>query len=123
MAKTVLRSGLHMLEEDLTEAIRDLCKSFRLERSHTLRSTGSPPGFPDEVIGQPGRSLVLFREVKTTTGRLSDKQRMWLAILHGAGFNVGVWRPIHLLNGTIQREMREITRSAPTGLTRWEEVA
>lgn len=122
MKARVLRSGLNMLEEDLTEAVRDLCKMRRLTRAHTLRSEGSPPGWPDEIIGQPGRSLVLVRELKRTGRHLTEAQRMWLAILAGAGFNVGVWRPADLLCGRIDRELRQIPLSPPTGIIRWEEA-
>lgn len=112
-----------MLEEDLTEGVRKLCKMFGLTRAHHLRSDGSPPGWPDEIIGQPGRSLVLVRELKRTGQHPTEPQRMWLAILAGAGFDVGVWRPADLLSGRIARELQQIRRSAPTGLIRWEEIA
>lgn len=118
-----MRSGLHMLEEDLTEAVRELCTTFRVKRAHTLRSKGSPPGWPDEVIGQPGYSLVLVRELKRTGQNPTEAQRMWLAILAGAGFDVGVWRPADLLNGRIARELQQIRRSPRTGMIRWEEIA
>jgi hypothetical protein len=43
-------------------------------------------GFPDLVLAREG--LVLFRELKTDTGRLTDAQRNWLTILGGE-----VWKP------------------------------
>lgn len=46
------------------------------------------PGFPDLVLAK--EETVLFRELKTNTGRLSPEQREWLAHLGNLG---GVWRP------------------------------
>jgi hypothetical protein len=44
-------------------------------------------GFPDLVLACPG--AVLFRELKTDAGRLTDSQRHWLETLP----NAGLWRP------------------------------
>jgi hypothetical protein len=44
-------------------------------------------GFPDLVIARDG--LVLFRELKTDSGRLTPAQRHWLEVLP----NAEVWRP------------------------------
>jgi hypothetical protein len=43
-------------------------------------------GFPDLVLARDG--VVLFRELKTDGGRLTDAQRHWLEVLGGE-----VWRP------------------------------
>ena len=43
-------------------------------------------GFPDVVLAKPGR--VLFRELKTEVGRLTDQQAHWLDVLGGQ-----IWRP------------------------------
>ena len=44
------------------------------------------PGFPDLVLARPG--TVLFRELKTPSGRLTPAQANWLDVLGGE-----VWRP------------------------------
>jgi len=46
------------------------------------------PGFPDVTLARDG--VVMLRELKTNTGRVSTQQRQWLAALgpHGR-----VWRP------------------------------
>ena len=48
-------------------------------------------GFPDLVIAGHGR--ILYRELKTTTGRLSDDQEAWGEILTRNGADYAVWRP------------------------------
>lgn len=47
-------------------------------------------GFPDLVLV---RERVLFRELKTDRGRLSQEQWSWIAQLGDAGADAGVWMP------------------------------
>jgi hypothetical protein len=71
-------------------------------------------GFPDLVLikplaghrhaGSPAADRVLFRELKTDTGRLSPEQREVLEQLAAAGANVDVWRPADL--GRIEQELK-----------------
>ncbi len=49
------------------------------------------PGWPDLTLYRPGR--ILFRELKTNTGRVSPEQRVVLRDLKAAGCDVQVWRP------------------------------
>lgn len=54
-------------------------------------------GFPDLVLAHPAFGVV-FAEMKSDRGRVSDEQADWLALLaeaHGP-HRVGVWRPRHL---------------------------
>lgn len=60
---------------------------------HTLRSKGSRPGFPDRVLV---RDRVIFAELKTETGKPSDRQHAWLTGLAAAGAEVYLWRPSDL---------------------------
>lgn len=48
-------------------------------------------GFPDLVIVGHGR--VLFRELKTETGSVSDDQMAWGELLHKNGADWNIWRP------------------------------
>jgi VRR-NUC domain len=57
---------------------------------HTHDSRKSPPGFPDLVLV---RDRVVFAELKTDAGRLTDEQQEWLDRLGAAGAEVYVWRP------------------------------
>lgn len=74
---------------------------------HTLVSRGSQAGFPDLVMVRDGR--LLFVELKTDTGHISDAQAEWLqaleviearvqqlaqlASVEDVGVEVYVWRP------------------------------
>jgi hypothetical protein len=58
---------------------------------HDGFSRRSEAGFPDLVLVRDGR--LLFRELKTATGTLSEAQRRWIAALELAGADVRVWRP------------------------------
>ena len=48
-------------------------------------------GFVDLVLA--GRGRVLFRELKTRHGRLSDDQKAWGELLTRNGADYAVWRP------------------------------
>ena len=52
------------------------------------------PGFPDLVLAHPSRGRLVFAELKTNKGRLSEHQRQWLWALENAGAEVHVWRPV-----------------------------
>ena len=49
-------------------------------------------GFPDLVLAHKTRG-VIFAELKSDMGRLSDKQELWLQTLNDAGMEHHVWRP------------------------------
>ena len=80
-------------ERDLAAYISDLARLCGFLRYHTHDSRRSPHGFPDEVLVHPGRGLVLFRELKSATGKLRPEQARWLDALAAAGADAGVWRP------------------------------
>jgi len=51
------------------------------------------PGFPDLVLcHQRGRGLI-FAELKSDMGRLSDSQELWLQAINENGAEHVVWRP------------------------------
>ena len=52
---------------------------------------GDGAGFPDLVLVRPPR--VLFVELKSDTGKLTDAQRVWLNQLSLCGQEFYVWRP------------------------------
>lgn len=57
---------------------------------HTFCSKRSEPGFPDLVLV---REKVLFRELKSEKGRVTQHQRKWGDALLCAGADFKVWRP------------------------------
>lgn len=81
-----------MTEAELLALVLEACRALRLRAYHTGDSRGSQPGFPDLVI--VGKR-VLYRELKSQTGRLSPRQTDWLCDLRSAGADAGIWRPEH----------------------------
>jgi len=63
-------------------------------------------GFPDLVLAHPKRG-VIFAELKSAIGKLSDRQQAWLDTLRQAGAEVYVWRPADIEQiKTILKESR-----------------
>ena len=91
-----------MSEAELEIHVRALVKDLGLLWYHTHDSRRSPSGFPDLVI--VGRS-VIYRELKTAKGRVSDDQAEWLHALVMAGQDACVWRPADLVSGLIGRRL------------------
>ena len=57
---------------------------------HTYDARRSAPGFPDLVLV---RDRVIYRELKTDTGRVSQAQQEWGDALTKAGADFAIWRP------------------------------
>jgi hypothetical protein len=96
-----------MLEKDLQESVREMAMKLGYLVYHTHDSRRSEPGYPDLTIVGHGRLLV--RELKRQSdrlGRVTPKQREWLAALADAGVDAGVWRPADLLSGQILDELK-----------------
>ena len=105
-ASPVSLAGLQaaaMSEAELEEQIRDACKKLGVIRIHIYHARGTTPGVPDDIlIGPCG---VMWRELKTMTGKVSPAQRAMGEALKAAGQDFAVWRPVHLLSGRIAREL------------------
>lgn len=69
-----------------------VARTFGYRVYHTLRSKGSQPGFPDWTLV---RDRVVFLELKTETGKVSDAQSEWLYDLNAAGAEAYLVRPRH----------------------------
>lgn len=79
-------------ESDLLRHVTGLARSLGWKVHHTVNSRKSPPGFPDLVMVKGKR--LLFVELKSERGRLSEAQVGWLKVLAKAGaVDVRVWRP------------------------------
>lgn len=67
----------------------------RVGKSWRTPVQGDGKGFPDFVLARDGR--VIFAELKSNTGKLSDEQQEWLHALAGEwetpNHKVYVWRP------------------------------
>ena len=78
-------------ESHFTDSIRKAARVFGWRTYHTRFSKGSEPGFPDLVVTKRGK--LIFAELKTERGKLTDPQREWLKSLEESGQDVFVWRP------------------------------
>lgn len=95
-----------MTEAELQRLVAELCARLGLAHYHTHDSRRSEAGFPDSVI--VGRTI-LFRELKSRDGKLSPDQRRWGSRIARAGGNWQVWRPAEWKDGTIMRQLLEIS--------------
>ncbi|MDR4533224.1 VRR-NUC domain-containing protein [Glutamicibacter sp. PS] len=79
---------------------------------HTHDSRRSPAGFPDLVLVHPRRG-VIFAELKSERGRVSDAQQAWLEDLRAAGQVAYVWRPMDWVTGRVQSALagKEVARA------------
>lgn len=97
-----------MSEAAFQQQIKKTCEWMNLAVYHTHDSRRSQPGFPDLVIA--GANGVLYRELKTETGRVTPMQQYWLDLLVEGGADAAVWRP-HQMN-FILVELRALGRPA-----------
>ena len=88
-----------MNEKQLQQGVVNICRSLGILCYHTHDSRRSSPGFPDCVIAHPQGPV--FAELKREKARPTKDQVIWLDYLACQGFRVYIWRPTHLLNGTI----------------------
>lgn len=103
-ARTEPHSVPRMSEDDLLTAVIDLAKLLGLRVHHTrpartahgwVTPISGHKGLPDLVIAGPGG--VLWRELKSNTGRLTLDQVEWISALRESGQDAEVWRPQGLL--------------------------
>jgi hypothetical protein len=102
-------------EIELLDAVLEICAYLNLPAAH-FRPARTKHGWRTAVqaegVGWPDLTIagtrVIFRELKTETGRLSSAQSGWLAALTEAGQDAGVWRPQDLASGRIVAELQAI---------------
>lgn len=103
----VARGVNAMSEGDFQKRVIQLAKFHGFELVyHTYDSRRSAPGFPDLVLVSSRHRRILYRELKSSKGRVSADQKQWLNALAMVGQDAGVWRPADLLNGRILSELR-----------------
>lgn len=95
-----------LTERQLQGTITDMATMLGWRWYHVHDSRRSAPGFPDLVMVHTGQARTIWRELKTTKGRVSPAQRAWLADLEAAGEDAAVWRPSDLASGRILAELR-----------------
>lgn len=92
-----------MPERELQQLVSDFCGWLGLLHVHVYYAKHMTPGWPDStIVGE----RIIYRELKTQTGRLSAEQRDVRDRLKAAGGDWAIWRPRDWLDGTIERELR-----------------
>ena len=107
MARTQVvrrRPAVKISEKQFQDRILAFCRWTGLRAYHVYDSRKSAPGFPDLVIVGP--KGVIFAELKSATGKLSEHQRDWLHDLARAGQKTFVWRPSDW--GQVEKELRQL---------------
>jgi hypothetical protein len=94
-----------MSEDNLLADIQALATALGWLTYHTHRSDRSEKGFPDLCLVKAGR--LVFAELKTQKGKTTQPQDAWLLRLEASAAEVYLWRPIDLLNGSIEKTLRK----------------
>lgn len=95
-----------MAETNFQKAVTDLADWLRVWWWHDTDSRRNKAGLPDLLlIGGRG---ILWRELKTETGKLSAAQQDIGNRLHAAGADIAVWRPSDLASGRVKAELEAI---------------
>ena len=92
---------LKITEKQFQARVVHLAKTLGWMVYHTYDSRKSEPGFPDLVLS---RDRVLFRELKTDTGKLTTAQKAWASTLQRSGADYALWRPAMI--DRIAKELR-----------------
>jgi hypothetical protein len=103
-----------MSEQELVDVIVELAQVLHLRVHHCRAARTSSewctpiqgtPGFVDFVVAGPGG--VVFAELKSSIGKLTRDQLVWVGVL-----DAFVWRPCDWLSGAVETELRRIARKA-----------
>lgn len=99
-------------EKQLSDNIVSLARmlGWLVHRDPTWRATGADPGYPDLTLVRERQ--VIFAELKSEKGSLTDDQWAWVNALVGIAVDTHpvvrmcVWRPSQWLDGTIEAVLR-----------------
>jgi hypothetical protein len=93
---------MNMSEAEFQTCVMDLARwtgwkvfhprTVKTEKGKHLTAYTGDKGFPDLVLAHQ-RYGVIFAELKTEKGRMSDEQRDWAIELKHGGAEYYVWRP------------------------------
>jgi len=103
-----LREALNWSENQFRAVIIGECDELNLIVNYHKIDTASPvTGWPDlEIIGS---DRIIYRELKTMTGVLSDAQRRIGSRLAAAGASWSVWRPIDWVAGIVTPRLVQLS--------------
>ena len=86
-------AALPLTEVQWRRTVREAASALGWRAGWTWLSIHSPSGFPDLVLVSAARKRVIWAELKTEKGKVSEKQQRWLDELRAAGQEAYVWRP------------------------------
>ena len=95
-----------MTEQQLQDAVIEMCKLYGIAWYHPYFSRRSVPGWPDLALC--GARRFITRELKRERGTVTPEQERWGWMLRQAGVSWDVWRPADLRSGRIQHELSDI---------------
>jgi hypothetical protein len=86
------RCQLFSDEADFQAQLVSAAKRLGWRVFHDYDSRRSEPGFPDLVLASRTQRRVIFAELKTGSGQLSEEQAWWAVTLSAAGIEYYLWR-------------------------------
>lgn len=86
-------TGLQITEKAWSAQFKELFKMLGWEGYHPFLSIHSERGWPDWSLVNAAQGRLVFVELKTEIGKVTDKQRHWHELLRSVGCEVYVWRP------------------------------
>ena len=86
-------TGLQITEKAWSAQFKELFKMLGWEGYHPFLSIHSERGWPDWSLVNESQGRLVFVELKTEVGKVSDKQQRWHELLRSVGCEVYVWRP------------------------------
>ncbi|MFE6228925.1 VRR-NUC domain-containing protein [Cellulosimicrobium sp. NPDC057862] len=95
-----------MKEDALQAQVIAVARDLGFLVYHTHDSRKSERGWPDLVLVHPTRGRLLYRELKQQKRYPTPEQRKWLAALAATGADVGVWRPLDILERRVHAELQ-----------------
>jgi len=72
-------------ERDFQRLVIDAASALGYRHYAALYSIGSDPGYPDVTLVNPRTKRTIWLELKITRGKVSERQRQWIADLRAAG--------------------------------------
>jgi VRR-NUC domain len=109
---TPRRLALAMTERELQDAVVDLAHRTGWLCLHVLDSRKSMGvGYPDLTMVHKQTGALMFVELKSSEGRVTEEQRQWLGAL-GRKHHAGVWRPEDWTSGHIAEVLQHPARFA-----------
>jgi hypothetical protein len=95
-----------MTEKELLAAVMQMAGLLGWLAYHPHDSRHSAAGFPDCTLVHPYQRRLLWAELKSARGKMTDQQRTWSEHIIQAGGEWFMWTPSDYHAGTIERILR-----------------